>query len=257
MKQSDISSSSVKAVTRKALADAKGPLYVSISDLLRGEILGGTLRPGTRLPTIEQLATDFGVARVTLRQALAVLSDEGLITSIQGRGTFVADASKANQHVRLESDWKQLLGALEGNVPAPIEIIDHVTELPSLPEEGVSTLNYRYMRRKHVSNDQPYCLIEIFLDREVYQKDPEIFDTQMVIPHLRRVTGIKPRRMRQTFQIGSANYETALALGINLNSPIGIVRRIVSDERNRILYLGKGFYRGDLVVFETTIDVPE
>jgi GntR family transcriptional regulator len=222
---------------------------------MRAQIMDGSLVAGSRLPPIDQLAVEFGVSRMTLRQALAILSEEGLIQSIQGRGTFIAAIGPQFGRVRLESSWKQLLGALEGNKPVTIEINEHVESLPKQPNDGISTGNYRFMRRVHDADGQVYCLIEIYLDRDVYEASPEIFDTQMVIPQLQRVPGIKLKQMRQTFQIGSANLEIAKALGIKLNSPTGIVRRIVKDDQNRILYLGSGHYRGDLVIFETTIDV--
>ena len=226
--------------TRQALAGAKGPLYVSISDLLRAQIMEGRLEAGARLPPIDQLAVEFGVSRVTLRQALSILSDEGLVRSIQGRGTFIATSAPQYGRVRLESSWKQLLGALEGNKPIALEVTERVETLPKLPDDGVSTGNYRFMRRIHDSNGQAYCMIEIYLDRDIYKASPKAFDTQMVIPQLQRVPGLKLKQMRQTFQIGSASLEIANALGVKLNSPTGIVRRIVTDCHDRIIYLGSG-----------------
>ena len=218
--------------------------------------MSGRLNPGAKLPPIEQLAVEFGVSRMTLRQAFAILADEGLISSMQGRGTFVDASPRKLSKVRLESGWEQLLGTLAGNKPATLEVEEHVDALPALPEEGHSSHDYRFMRRVHDMDGTPYCLIEIYLDRRVYEKAPKTFDTQMVIPHLRKVRGLKLKRMRQTFQIGSANFETARVLGVQLNAPVGIVRRLVTDKSNRIVYLGTGSYRSDVVVFETTIDVP-
>src|SRR5947209_13245378 len=55
----------------------------------RERILDGRLSAGTRLPTDEELATLYQISRDTVRQALALLADEGLIERVQGRGTFV------------------------------------------------------------------------------------------------------------------------------------------------------------------------
>ena len=62
-----------------------------IETCLRQEIAGGTLKPGQQLATEAQLSERFGVNRHTVRHALLSLSDEGLVSIEQGRGTFVRD----------------------------------------------------------------------------------------------------------------------------------------------------------------------
>jgi len=63
--------------------------YVEVAEDLRRRIATGTLRPGRLLPSEAQLATDHGVSRVTVRRALGMLRDAGLIASRQGFGWFV------------------------------------------------------------------------------------------------------------------------------------------------------------------------
>jgi GntR family transcriptional repressor for pyruvate dehydrogenase complex len=70
-------------VTRQSVVDA-------VADRLRGEILSGRLRPGTRLPSERELSLALGVNRLTLRASLARLEALGLITTRHGAGTIVA-----------------------------------------------------------------------------------------------------------------------------------------------------------------------
>ncbi len=66
------------------------PLYKRIEDDLRAQIATGQLRPGDRLPTIQQLRVQWGgVNHLTVRRALSALISEGLLRSEQGRGSFV------------------------------------------------------------------------------------------------------------------------------------------------------------------------
>jgi PAS domain S-box-containing protein len=60
-------------------------IYQSLTDRIRS----GELPPGSQLPPHKKLATDFGVAPMTIRQVLARLEDEGLVIRQVGRGTFV------------------------------------------------------------------------------------------------------------------------------------------------------------------------
>src|SRR3984957_17508289 len=70
-------------VARQSVVDA-------VADRLRGEILAGRLRPGTRLPSERELSLALGVNRLTLRASLGRLEALGLITTRHGAGTVVA-----------------------------------------------------------------------------------------------------------------------------------------------------------------------
>src|SRR6476469_10247926 len=62
---------------------------------IAGEIRSGRLAPGARLPTEQQLMQAMGVSRTVVREAVAALRAEGLVTTRQGSGAFVsADASR-------------------------------------------------------------------------------------------------------------------------------------------------------------------
>jgi GntR family transcriptional regulator, transcriptional repressor for pyruvate dehydrogenase complex len=74
---------SIAPVARQSVVDA-------VADRLRGEILAGRLRPGTRLPSERELSLALGVNRLTLRASLARLEALGLITTRHGAGTVVA-----------------------------------------------------------------------------------------------------------------------------------------------------------------------
>src|ERR687890_1201850 len=67
------------------------PLYYQLQELLKEQIESGGWKPGDRLPSESALARRYAVSRVVIRQALAILQDDGQIVRLQGRGTFVAE----------------------------------------------------------------------------------------------------------------------------------------------------------------------
>jgi GntR family transcriptional regulator len=75
-----------------------GPLYQRIAADLRRAISSGELPPGSRLPTEQELGERYGVSRNTVRLALAELTNEGVIASTQGRGTFVRERMMTTYH---------------------------------------------------------------------------------------------------------------------------------------------------------------
>ncbi|KIF69262.1 GntR family transcriptional regulator [Streptomyces sp. AcH 505] len=71
--------------------DREGPVppYRQIADQLRAQIADGTLPVGRRIPSLVELEQQYGVARDTLRKAVRVLKDEGLVETVSGMGVFV------------------------------------------------------------------------------------------------------------------------------------------------------------------------
>ena len=66
------------------------PLYVQLANVLRDMIASGELEPRAPLPSESYLQQEQGVARGTVRKAVEILRDEGLVITIGGRGTFVS-----------------------------------------------------------------------------------------------------------------------------------------------------------------------
>ncbi|MDF2649657.1 MAG: GntR family transcriptional regulator [Paenibacillus sp.] len=68
----------------------KIPLYKQIYHSIKDKIISGELRPKDRVPSEQEFMDEFMVSKITVKNALAVLVDEGLVTRIQGKGTFVS-----------------------------------------------------------------------------------------------------------------------------------------------------------------------
>ena len=67
------------------------PLYYQLQELIKEQIESGGWKPGDRLASEAEFARRYAVSRVVVRQALAILQDDGQIVRVQGRGTFVAE----------------------------------------------------------------------------------------------------------------------------------------------------------------------
>lgn len=70
--------------------DGSGLVYMRVVNDVAARIASGELKPGTRLRAERQLAEYYGVSYGSIRHAMQVLRDRGLITTIHGRGTFVS-----------------------------------------------------------------------------------------------------------------------------------------------------------------------
>lgn len=74
------------------MTEATSPLYIQIADELRRNIEESIYQIGDQLPTEAELSARFGVNRHTIRRAIEVLRQEGLVRVDRGRGMFVATA---------------------------------------------------------------------------------------------------------------------------------------------------------------------
>ena len=72
--------------------DSPRPLSRQLADLLKREIASGERAPGSRLPSINELAAEHDVATATVVKAYRILRTEGVIVGSSGVGTFVAES---------------------------------------------------------------------------------------------------------------------------------------------------------------------
>ena len=92
-------------LTTKNTKNPKKLLYKSVYDKLYKMIIDGEYPLNTKLPSEPELAKSFGVSRMTLRQALALLQDDGLVKNIRGKGNFIISPEK---HDKI--DFLELIG---------------------------------------------------------------------------------------------------------------------------------------------------
>lgn len=91
------------------LKDVSGgvALWRRIADAIRLDIIGGKLAAGDRLPTEALLAERFSANRHTVRRALAVLAEEGVVGAEQGRGTFVRNARRLSYPIGKRTRFRE------------------------------------------------------------------------------------------------------------------------------------------------------
>ncbi len=240
------------AKARPAFSEKHGTLYTQVANIFRQRIRSGQWASGDQLPTLDELEREFHVARVTLRQALNLLEAEGMIWRRRGRGTFVSD-SAGPEWFKLETSRDELIHSLEGTWSRIIEV-DEEEIAPHLePGDGTAAPAYRHMRRVHGRGERAYAVVDMHLDAKLYGRAPKRFDKEMIIPVIERMRGVEIADIRQTLTIGTADAHVADGLGVPIGSPIGILRRVVQDTSERVIYVGIVNYRGDAVKLDITL----
>lgn len=227
-------------------AQMRAPRYVQVASALRRRIQDGRWAVGEKIATLEELESEFGVARVTVRQAIELLQKEGLLKSHQGKGTFVMRAPENDRWLHLATDWRSLIELISVNVPKFLEV-EEPTELHVDPEDGRPAEAYEFFRSVQLNRDEPYAVANVHVAKQIYDRNPEAFRLKVALAVIDEMDDLKISRAHQTLNIGAADVETALQLEIPLNAPTAEAHCVVTDADGIVIYSGDIVYRGDRV----------
>lgn len=241
--------------TRSVGTDAYGPLYGRIAMLMRQRVLGGQWPARSQMPTIEALMTEFGVSRVTIRLALDMLERDGLIERHRGRGTFVTDRGERIYRIRIGRSWRTLREALEGTRPRLLERVDDAVPVGGEGLDCALAPSYSCLKRVHVRDNMAFAVMYLYVDRRWYDRAPDRFNRELVIPVLTSMPDLRIGRAHQSLTIGCAEPEVAAHLGIPVGVPVGMLRRVICDTDGIAVYVGDLTYRGDMIRMEVDLDI--
>jgi GntR family transcriptional regulator len=228
-------------------ARSRVPLYIQVASALRRRIETGQWRLGEQISTLEELEKEFEVARVTVRQAVELLQNEGLVHRHQGRGTFVADKIQDKHWLRLETTWDALIASIKDNVPCIIKVDDPPAS-PRLEEgEGSLAQEYVFLRSVQLKNGAPYALVDLHLERGIYERSPEAFHTRTALPIVATLKGVDIENAHQTLVIGAADPGTASLLKVPLGTPTAECHCVVTNRKGVAIYVAEIVYRNDCV----------
>jgi GntR family transcriptional regulator len=94
------------------------PRYMQLAAAFRRPIASNQCPLGAQVRTVEALAEEYGVARITIRQAMGVLEAEGLVERSRGRGTRVTARPHSVRWHRLTGSWDDFMWRSPGGGPA-------------------------------------------------------------------------------------------------------------------------------------------
>lgn len=222
------------------------PIYVQIVDHIREAIESRTLKPGDALPSERELAQHYGVSRMTVRQALDQLADEGLLERRRGAGTFVAEARKIEHGLELTSFTEDMARRgftassqiLEfGQVPAPGDIARRLDEAPSFPVWRV--------RRLRLADGEPMAVETTHLSTRLVPALPPEALSGSLYQFLQERYGLHPFEAEQSYEASLARAGDADLLGIRVGAPVLFVTRTTMDVRLRPFECVRSVYRAD------------
>jgi len=222
------------------------PLYYQIANMLRGRIVSGVYAPGSRLGTEMQMAESFGVSRITIRQALTALADQGLVERQRARGTFVAAAVEQQAPVELDGDLDEIIlhADYAGTILAERELVAADEEVARQLGVAGGEEVYRYLRLRS-DETGPRAWIVNYVPKDIGASfPPEALRTRSLLQMIDSTPGLRLVSGYETISAIAAEAEVAERLDVPVGSPILFVQRVASIESGRRIEFVKVYYPG-------------
>ena len=229
------------------------PLYLQVASVMRQRINSARWVEGERISTLEELEQEFGVARVTIRQAIELLRVEGLLQAQQGRGTFVSGKAVNNRWLNLATDFDSLVESIRSNVLKRV-FIQRDAEPPVLiPGEGNPAKAYTFLRSVQFNSGKPFSVVNLHLDQKLFLRDSKRFTRSAALPKIVEMEDVVITHAYQRFTIGVADPETADLLEIGLGEPTADCQLTVVDDKDVAIYVADIHYLKNCFVLRSDL----
>lgn len=232
------------------------PLYHQLKQIIRSEIERGIYHPGDRLPAESELIQQYGISRITVRQALDELETEGVLVRRHGKGTYVAEKRIEQDLVRLTDFVEDMeLAGLNASSrvlaftrePASRVMVEALAPLP-IGEEVVRIDRLRLANGQPIAYDTTWLPLRfgLLLSEEVLAQETiyHILETRYGIPV-----------EAGTFHItaATATSEQAQWLEVPVGTGLLLIQRISYTTGNVPVYMQERYYRPDRVSYRVTL----
>jgi GntR family transcriptional regulator len=233
------------------------PLYIQLKNVLLKLIHSENLKPHERLPSERELSQEYGISRMTIRQALQSLIRDGLLYTRIGKGTFVSEIRLEQGRTLTGFSQEMIRRGLKPSsilleasiVPASAEI---ATALDIDENSGVVRISRLRMANNQVIAIEiaylPHALCPGLLDDD--------FSKSSLYDVLQNKYGIRLVSAEQTMEAALANNHELKML--QLKSPAAVLRmkRATSSEQGTIVEYTESVYRGDRYKLTASLQIP-
>ena len=220
------------------------PLYTQLYSLFVKRLESGDWQQGSQIPTLDDLMVEYGVSRATVREAMARLEREGIVSRSRGRGTHVLRDLSKDRWLLLPNTWDELVHHIETLEADVTEVRRSFVQLPPLGLRGIAAAEYWQAQRVNRlgPGGAPYSLATVSLARDIYDTDPDTYGGKSILPVLARDPRVTIAAAHQALTISTADLEAAHHLGLEVGVPVAQVRREALDPAGRLIYLADIVY---------------
>ena len=241
-------------------ANRSVPLYYQLANLLTEKIVSRELHTGDRLPTEVELVEQYGISRITVRQALRLLEEEGLIRREVGRGTFVTDYRPFTGALKVEGSLEDII-SLGRNPVKVIEVKTVKADADDAEKLGIP-IGSPLVRatRVRLLHDEPYSHIVNDLPAEIGRRFSKNDWKGVVLKVIEEKLKLPLRDAEETVRASLADGQLARLLNTKIGAPLLAVERVVRSDHGQVVERVRIHYRSDIYAMKVHLsrgDHPE
>ncbi|MCP3959774.1 MAG: GntR family transcriptional regulator [bacterium] len=226
----------------------KVPLYYQLGTILREQILSGAYTVGDQLPTEAELVADYGVSRITVRQALKTLEDEQLIRREAGRGTFVTGHPAVSDPIHMEDTLDDLMSMGRATSVKLLELrrVASTRQDAETFRLGADELITQCVRLR-MHHETPYSYIVNRIPTEVAESfADEDWREGSIMRAIEKRLDLRLRVADQSIRATLADAPLARLLEVRVGAPLLSVDRVVRTDDGRAVARVHTYYRSDI-----------
>ncbi len=235
------------------------PLWYQLAQTLRAAILSPDLGGATRLPTEAELARRFGVSLATVRQALASLAADGLITRHRRRGTFVHPEARRSRALRVIGSAETVAAqqaSAEVRVLSRTRVAADGPPADRLAEAGPGA-EAVLVRRLRLDAGVPVSYAENYLRPEHADRlSDAALARAPVTALLRDELALPLTRIDNELSARSVPADLAGLLEVEAFSPVLLSENVTYAGASGPVDIARIYYRGDRFTFAISLDLP-
>src|SRR5712692_2376749 len=229
------------------------PRYYQLKEIMRERILAGEWKAGDLIPSERELSEKYGISRMTVRQAITDLVNDGLFYREQGKGTFVSQRKITQQLIHLTGFTEDIRARGQRPDTKILSAQMHPADETTAEKLGITpgTLIFR-LQRLRLADGEP---LAIELSQISFKGCEKLLKEDLEQNSLYRVLetkyGILLMEADQELEAGLVGNEEAQLLNPSVGSPVLFTRRLTYTERNQPIEYAKAVYCGNKYIFYT------
>ena len=242
------------------------PQYRQVADTLRRRILNGEYREGDIIPTAAELEKLFSVSNITIRKALAILSDEGWVAGQRGVGTIVKSSAPDHRvKIAVSGNFAQWVDSASGkSLPVEQKILD-ISVIRPAPARVAAILGvatgaplWTMRRLRWIAGNVVSYHLNYGLPHRLGRIDErKMANNRNFIDVLRTDLGIELHRMDQLVEATVADRDLAELLEAQFGDPVFFVENVYSDADGEIAAVTHLYLRGDHYAYQTSMTLDD
>lgn len=237
-------------------SNSSKPLYLQIEDDIKQSVRLKKYKPGDKMLSEDELCTQYGVSRITVRRAMQDLVDAGILERLRGKGTYfstqkrnvsinhkqgftgyLADSLHSSHHQVLKKEFMEA----DSNIAARLNI-----------SKGSQVI---FCKRLIIEDDIPLAIDELYVEEKAYPALMELIADDLSFYQLLRDNyQVEFGQHKLTINVSTALVEEATLLQCAAGDPLFVVEKEISDTYGVPIHYSKSLIRGDRTTYTFSLN---